>query len=191
MEKTVPKDLFERRLGGFLQYLFGVVAGGHDGVAFIQWHAGQTLRGQHPPAGALPIDLGHAKIIVVLEVVFKLAGSRGLETEVHFQLHRLGQRIDGLHRFQAFEVWLGHDDQACDPAHQFQIALERRLDAGPQNLDGDVLTIGGDGEVDLGDRGGGDGCLVKGRKQLVQRTPEFAFDDGARLRGRERRQFVL
>ena len=56
---------------------------------------------------------------------------------------------------------------------------------------GAVRALGDDGEMDLGDRGGGDRLLVEALVKLVDRPAQFRLDDAARLFGGEGWQLVL
>ena len=66
---------------------------------------------------------------------------------------------------------------------KLNIAAERRLDARPENLDGNRLAIARYRMVDLGDRGGGDGLVLEGGKELVERWTQRAGHGGAGLGG--------
>ena len=64
-------------------------------------------------------------------------------------------------RLQAAEARLGALDQLGHPVEEVEVAREGLLDARPQHLDRDVAAVGGDGEMHLRDRGGGDRHIVE------------------------------
>ena len=191
MKKTVPEDLFESRPGRFFQHRLGVVSGGDDGVALVQRDAEQPGRGQHPAFGAPPVHFGDPELLVAGEVVADLGRRRGLQTQIHFHFHRFGKGIDAFRQLEAPEVGFGGVDQPGNPAHQFEIALESVLDPRPQHLDGDLLALGGDGKVNLGDGRRRHRLVVEAGKKGVHGLPQFLFDGGPGLMGGKRRQTVL
>ena len=81
-------------------------------------------------------------------------------------------------------------DALADPEEQVEVAVERRLDAGPQHLDGDLPALRVHGEVHLRDRGGGNRLFVEAAEQLFQRPVELVLDGRSDLVEREGRQAV-
>ena len=139
----------------------GIVAGGDDGVAVADRNAVDPLEREHALGGAVPVDGGRAIAGIVGEVLAQLLGGGGFHAQVHLDPHDVGEgahRIDGL---QPAEARLGALDQLGHPVEEVEVALEGRLDARPQHLDRDLAAVGGDGEMDLGDRGGGDRRVVE------------------------------
>ena len=86
---------------------------------------------------------------------------------------------------------LGALDQLGHPVEEVEVALEGELDARPQHLDRDLAAVGGDGEMHLGDRGGGDRRVVEAGEQRVDRLAELGLDDAPGLGAGESRQMVL
>ena len=85
--------------------------------------------------------------------------------------------FDGL---QPAEARLGALDQLGHPVEEIEIAREGLLDTGPQHLHRDVAAVGGDGEMHLGDRGGGDRHVLELREQRVDRPAKLELDRCAR-----------
>ena len=161
VEEAVTEHLVEERLGRLLHNEVGIVAGGDDGVAVADRNAVDPLKGQHALGGAVPVDRGRAVAGIVGEVLAQFLGRRGLHAQVHLDPHNVGKSAHRMDGFQPAEPRLGALDQLGHPVEEIEVALEGPLDGGPQHLHGDVATIGGDGEMNLGDRGGGDRLVVE------------------------------
>ncbi len=113
----------------------------------VDRNAADPFQGHHPARRALPIDGGDAEILVAHEIVGHLGGGGGLEAQIHFLHHRVGEGPHRLGQMQAPRRRHRALDHLGHPAEQLDIAGEFGLDAGPENLDGDHLALGGDGEM--------------------------------------------
>ncbi len=103
----------------------------------------------------------------------------GLEAEVELLHDRLSEQLDQGR-------WVGqggHGDAAHqergDPAHGGEITAHQGGHVGTLHLDDHGLAGLEARRVDLGDRGGGDGCLVELAELLLERHAEVGFDDAA------------
>ena len=170
MEEAVAEHLVEERLGAFAHDGVGIVAGRDDGVAVADRRADHALERQHAPRRAVPVDGGRAIVGIVGEVLVQLLGRRRLHAQIHLDPHHLGEGVDQLDGLQPAKARLGALDQLGHPVEEVEVALEGLLDAGPQHLDRDVAAVGGDGEMHLGDRGGGDRHVVEAGEQLGRRA---------------------
>ena len=129
--------------------------------------------------GAVPIDLGHTKIIIVLDVFGKFGGGRRLQPEIHFHLDRTSQRFDHFDRFQPRALRGNFWARRAAKNMSREIAGETPRDAGPQHLDRDVaLAVGvlDAGAMHLRDRGGGDRLAEIDTKIIGQRPRESRLD---------------
>ena len=149
------------------------------------------LQGQHPLGGAVPIDAGDAEVRIAAEIVGQLGGGRRLHPQVHFQAAGALENLHHLGRAQADQAGLGAQAEGGQPIEQVDVAAEGMLDAGAQHLDRHFLAGNRGGEMDLGDRGGGDGVDVEAGKKLGQRLFELGLDDRHRLFAGEGGQAVL
>ena len=117
--------------------------------------------GQHALRGALPVDLGDAEVIIAGRVLRHLRDGSGLEAQVHLELGRCLQRVDDGDRLQAARRRMQALDEAGGEVVAVEVAAELPLDAGAQDLDGDLAPapVGvDDGRlVHLRDGGRGDG----------------------------------
>ena len=191
MEEAVAEHLIEERLGAFAHNDVGIVTRRRDRRAIADRRAVDPLQREHPLGGAIPVDGGRAISFVVAEILAQLLGGGGLEAQIHLDAHDLGEGAHGLDRLQTAEARLGALDQLGDPVEEVEVAREGPLDAGPQNLDRDITTIGGDSKVDLRDRRCRDRHIVERREQRAERLAELALDDGARLAAGKRREMIL
>ncbi len=117
--------------------------------------------------------------------------SHPAQAQIHLDAHRLGEGAHDLHGPQAAQPRLSALDELGEPEEEVDVAREGGGDAGPEDLDGDVLAAGGDGEMNLGDRRGSDRRVVEGGEQGGERLTELGLDDGACVGSRERRQPIL
>ena len=141
--------------------------------------------------GAVPVDRRRAIAGIVGEVLAQLLGGGGLHAQVHLDPHDVGEGAHRIDRLQAAVARLGALDQLGHPVEEVEVALEGQLDGRPQHLDRDLAAVGGDGEMDLGDRGGGDRRVVEAGEQRVDRLAELGLDGAPRLGAGEGRQVVL
>ncbi len=85
MEKAVAEHLLEKRVGCFAQQIVDRMTAGDERLAVIDPDPGDAFGGQHGAAGALPIDLRHAKSRVAGEILGKLGSGGRLEAQVHLE----------------------------------------------------------------------------------------------------------
>ena len=103
------------------------------------------------------------------------------------------QRIDDRHGAQAPRRRMEALDLARGEIVAVEVAAEAALDAGAQDLDGDLAAhavLDHDRLVHLRDRGGGD-RRPELDEMILELAAERLLDRAARLRHRERRQAVL
>ncbi len=191
VKKAVAEHLIEKGAGGFCQQLVDAVPGGEQRGAVVDADAGDPRQRQHPAAGALPVDLRHAKARIAGEIFGELGPGRGLEAQIHLESDHFGQGLNDLDRLQPPQRRVKPLDPACEPQEQVEVAGEGLGDPRPQHLDRDLAAVGGFGEMDLGDRGGGDRGFVERCEQGFERPLELGFDRRARLGTRKRRQSIL
>ena len=142
MEEAVAEHLLEEALGRAREDPVGVEARLDQRVALIRGDPADALQGQHPPRGALPVDPRHAEAWIVLEVLRQLRGRGGFEAEIHLEAGPERQGLDHLDRLEAAVGGLQALDPGRDPDEEVEIARHLALDAGPQDLDRDLLAGG-------------------------------------------------
>ena len=191
VEEAVAEHLLEEALGRAREDLVGIEARRDQRGALVGGDPADPLERQHPARGALPVDPRHAEALVAREVLGELGGGGRLEAQVHLEPGPEREGLDHLDRLEAAEAGLEALDPGRDPGEEVDVAHHLALDAGPQDLDRDLLARGGDAEVHLGDRGRGDRPVVEAREQLGERPAELALDQLAGERAVERRQVVL
>ena len=169
VKEAVAEHLIEERFGADLHDDVGIVARRLDGSAVTDWDAVDPLQRQHPLGGSIPVDGGGAIARIVDEVQAQLLGRGGLHAQVHLDPHHVGEGAHRIDRLQPAKARLGALDQLGHPVEEVEIALEGLFDTGPQHLHRNVAAVGGDGEMHLGDRGGGDGLVLETREQRVDR----------------------
>ena len=161
MEETVPKDLVEEGCRCVVQQVGDRMPGRDQPVAVIDPNAGNALGRQHRAPGAPPIDLRHAKGRVAGEISRQFRCRGGLEPQIHFELHRLGEGHHHLDRLQPAQRRRRALDQLREPQKQFEVAREGAGDAGSQYLDRDRAAVGRDREMNLRDRRRGGRHIVE------------------------------
>ena len=191
MKEPVPEDLFEeypRRAG---ENLTGCDAGRLDSVDLVDRNTLDPGQGENAARRSFPVDGGDLELRVVGEVLAKLGGRRRLEAEIHFEIHRLLEIADDLDRFQAPHLGPPVFDPARQGMEEGNVARKFRLNSRPQYLNGHEFALLRLGEMDLGDRSGGDRFVLEAGEQIANGRIEFAGDDRFRnLRGKGR-QAVL
>src|SRR5690606_22369276 len=90
------------------------------------------------------------------------------------------------------DVVVGEEDvqEEEDPERDVEVDGDEGLDAGSQDLDGDILA-GHPCAVHLAEARGGDRLAVEGLEDLIHRPPQLGGDDGLDLRRRDGRDTVL
>ena len=111
-----------------------VEAGGVDPRDVGDGDAVDPLHGQHATRRALPVDLGHAEVGVVLDVLGHLGDGGGLEPQVHFDLGGVAQVVDDGDRLQAPRGRVKAFDLARGEVVAVEVAAEALLDAGAKDL---------------------------------------------------------
>ncbi len=191
MEKAVAEHLLEERIGRVAQEILDRMAGGDESLAVVDPDAGDALGGQDRAAGALPIDLRHAKSRVAREILAELGGGGRLEAQIHLEIDRLREGLDDLDRLQSAQRRPGPLDQLGQPAEQVEVAGKGAGDPRTQDLDRDLAPVGRHREMDLRDRGRGDRGFVETREPAVERRRELRFDQRPRLVPGKGRQAIL
>ena len=192
MEEAVAEHLVEEGGGGLGEDGADIVAGGDERGAVVDADADDALQRQHALAGAPPVDARHAEIGIAGEILGELGGGGGFEPQIHLDAHRLGEGAHDLDRLQAAQARLGALDEAGEPEEEVDVAREGGGDAGAQDLDRDLLAVGGDGEMDLGDRGGGDRHVLEGGEEALRSArPNSASTMARAASPGKRRQTIL
>ena len=154
----------------------GVMAGGDQGIAVIEFDSVEPFEGQHPPGGSPPVDLGDVITGLGDHVLAQLGGRGAFALEVELARGPLPEMGDDQARPQT----LGFSAEPLDMRSGPLVGLDRPgevfLDAGPQDLDRDLFAFAGDGAVHLGDRRGADRLGVELAVQALERHAERAFD---------------
>ena len=191
VKEAVAKHLIEEHLGSVLHDLVGIEPGPEESCPVGGMGTGDAFHGEDPPTGPLPIHSRHAKALIVAAVFRQLDRSRRLEPQIELAAGRSGKDGHRLDRLVMAKMRLRALHQPRQPAEEDQIPLDRLLDAGAKHLDRGQLTIRGDGEMHLGDRGGGHRLLDEFAEHLLDRLPEIRLDRRPRRRDRKRRQAIL
>ena len=191
VEKAVAKHLVEKCAGRFGQEILDRVPGGDQRRAIIDADSGDPLQCQHAAAGAPPIDFGHAKIRIAGEIFGELRGGGRLKTQIHLELHHLGQGLHHLDRLQPPQHGLKALAQRGQPQKELEIARKSLGDARAQHLYRDILPIRSAGEMDLSNRGCRNCVVIERGKQGLDRPGKLGLDQGSSLVARERRQPIL
>ena len=79
---------------------------------------------QHAPRRALPVDLGHAEVVVALDVLGHLGDGGGLEPQIHLELGGVAQGVDDGDRLQAPRRRMEALDQAGGEIVAVEVAAE-------------------------------------------------------------------
>ena len=162
------------------------MTGSDERHAVVDPDPGHPLGGQDGAAGALPIDLRHAKGRVVREVLAELGGGGGLEAQIHLDLDRLREGFDDLDRLQSAQSRPGALDQTGEPAEQIEVAGKGAGDPGTQDLDRDLAPVGRHRKMDLRDRGCGDRSFVETSRTGCRVAPQTPLRSAPAPQPRER-----
>ena len=169
-----------------------IVAGGDQVGAPGQLDPVDPLERQHPARGPLPVDLGDVEAALRDHILLQLAGAGALALKVELAPGPLAEMGDDGLGAKPFRLVPGMGlEVGGGPFIGFQRGGEGLLDAGAEDLDGDVPTIGGHRAVDLRDRGGADRHFVDRGEQAFDRAFERLLDRLADLREGSGREIVL
>ncbi len=150
VEETVAEHLIEEVRGGARQKVAQVEARRQQSGAIVDAKPADPLQRQHGARGPRPIDPRHAETVVAREIRAQFVRGGGFEAQIHFDPHRLAQRIHHLDRLEAPQTRLPALGQVRQPVEQVEVAGHRRRDARTQNLDRDRIALAGAGEMNLG-----------------------------------------
>ena len=156
------------------------------------------FQGQHAASGAAPVDAGHPEAAelgrgVAGDVVGHLGDGGGLQPHVHLDLDGVGERVHHRHGLQPARGRVEALDLARGEEVAVEVAPEALLDAGAQDLDGDLAALAVVDRhrlVHLGDGGGGDRRAELG-EVILQPAAELDLDRPAGFLHGERRQPIL
>ena len=191
VEEVVAEDLCVEQLHALLGELHAIDAGRIEGGEIVDRNAAHALEGEDAGGGVRPDDFGHVEIVRIEEIASQQAGVGAFALQV--ELVEQGRFDFGDHVERADLVGVGVDPigQFAERTQQFDIALDARLNIGPQHLDHDFAAIAQFGGMHLGDRGRGQRLLVEGGEASADGGAERAFDGDARLAAGERCDLVL
>ena len=191
MEEAVPEHLIEEGGGGLAQDFRGVQPHFLQRFQIVDPGAAHPLDGHDPRGGPAPVHGRDPEARIVGKIIGQLGRGGGLHAEVHFHLDGFGEQFDHLDRLQAADPGPVLFQQLGDPEEQVEVAGEPFLDIGPQDLDGDVLALGGNGEMHLGDGGGGDRFFLEAAEHLADGAFQLFFQHALGDGGGEGLQAVL
>ena len=159
VKEAVAQRVAEKGLDHGARELRQIEAFGDQPRAVRQRRGVDPFQRQDVLGGAVPVHRRDAEIRIVLGVLGHFRKRRRFQAEIHLDRDRAAQGVDHFDQPQPPRLG-GKLFGAARHIHEgAQIAMETRLDAGPQHLDGDGL--GAVRRRDLGamhlrDRGGGD-----------------------------------
>ena len=145
-------------------------------IAVVELDSVDPFERQHPPGGAPPVDLGNVVTGLGDHVLAELGRGRGLALEVELARGPLLEMGDDEPRPQPLELAAHPLDLRSRPFIGVDRPLEFLFDVRAEHLDRDFAAIGGDGAVDLRDRGGADGRFVELGKEAFERPLERLLD---------------
>ena len=149
-----------------------VVAGRDERRAVGQLDAVDPLNRHDLVGRARPVDRGDDEIGLCGHAFREFGGRGCFAAEVEFAQRPALERLDREAGAQAHRLGAERLELRRGPAVRVDRAGEIVLDAGAEDLDRDVATIGGDGSVDLRDRRCADRNRFDAREQRLERLAE-------------------
>ncbi len=145
----------------------------------------------HPARRQIPFHRRHEKSGVAFGIGGELGRRCGLQPQIQFGCHHAVEMRNNVHRAQPPGRGCQRFDHAGGEIEGVDIAPERSLDPGPQDLDRDLLAgCRQAGLMDLGDGRRRD-RIRKLAEVLIDRDAQLARNGFLRHLGRKRRQLVL
>ena len=179
-ERAVAQHLLEESGDQVAEHLVGVEPGGKDRVPLADSGSRHKLAGQDPARGPFPVRPGQAERLVAGEVVGDLRRRGGLDPEIDLRLQRFGEPVYGVLDPQAPPLGPAAREPVGEQANQCEIAHQRSMHAGAQDLDGERPAIGAARMVHLGEVSDCVWCVVERREQRCDGLAELARDRGPR-----------
>jgi hypothetical protein len=193
MEKAVAHGVTQEGLQHMGAELLEVVAFRRHALEIGERRAIDPFERQHLARRAVPVDMRHANIGVVRDILAEFRRRRRFEAEVGFELHRAGERVDDLDHPQAPAFRRPAFGEARDEIHVAQVARELALDPRSQDFHRDLARLAvveSGGHVHLRHRSRGDG-LAETDEDFVDRPAQRFLDDRHGLLLAEGRHAVL
>ena len=177
-ERAVAQHLLEEGGDQVVQDPGGVETGGQDRVTLPNSGSRHMLAGQDPASGSFPVRLGHAERLVADEVVGDFRRRGRLEPEIDLRLQHFGDAVDGVLDPQSPPVGPAVREPADERAHQREVAHQRPVHAGAQDLDGERAAVGALSTMHLGEGPDGARRVVERREQRSERLVKLTRNRG-------------